>query len=72
MNNNIKIYVSDEVSEFIKSYNCETINSEKLDKYKSIYWNECKYISTEDDNVFEIIFPSTINSELLNNRLDNE
>jgi len=72
MEKNRRIFVSDEVSNFIKSYNSESIHSQKLDKQVAIYWNECKYISTEEDNVFEIIFPNNIHSELLNNRLDNE
>ena len=55
-----KILVSDEVADFIKSYNAESIHSQKTDKSVTIYWNECKYISTEENNVFEIIFPQNI------------
>ena len=46
--------------------------SDKTGKRTGLYWNECKYISTEDDNIFEVIFPNNIHSELLFNRLDNE
>ena len=72
MEKNKKIYVSDEVANFIKNSNAESIHSQKTDKYITIYWNECKYISTDEDNVFEVIFPRELHSELLINRLSNE
>lgn len=71
MDNN-KIQFSDEVSDFIKSHNSINIFSKKLDKHVSLYWNECKYIPTENDNTFEVIFPKELYSEIINNRLDNE
>lgn len=72
MEKNRKIQVSDEVADFIKNYNAESIHSKKSNKWVSIYWNECKFIQTEDDNTFEVIFPRELHSELLNNRLENE
>ena len=72
MEKNRKILVSDEVADFIKSYNAESIHSQKTDKSVTMYWNECRYISTDEDNIFEVIFPRDINSELLNNRLKDE
>jgi len=72
MEKNKKILVSDEIANFIKSYNADFIISDKTGKRTALYWNECKYISTKDVNVFEVIFPNNIHSELLFNRLDNE
>lgn len=72
MKQNKKIKVSKEVSDFIKSHHTHSIDRNKLNETISIFWNDCKYISTSEDCVFEIIFPRNIHNELLNNRLDNE
>lgn len=74
MDKNRKILVSDEVADFIQSYNATSIHSKSSDTDKRItlYWNDCKYISTDEDNVFEIIFPNDFISEFINKRLDNE
>jgi len=72
MEKNKKIYVSDEVADFIKQHNSEFVISDKTGKRISLYWDECKYIQTEDDNTFEVIFPRELTSELLFNRLENE
>lgn len=63
-----KIQVSDEVSNFIKLYNCISIHSKKYKSTSTIYWNDCKYIETEDPNVFEVIFETDIISDFLDNR----
>ena len=69
---NKKIQVSDEIADFIKQHTSEFVISDKSGERISLYWNECKYIQTEDDNTFEVIFPRNLTSELLFNRLDNE
>lgn len=74
MEKNKKIYVSNEVADFIQSYNAMSIHSKSSDTDKQItlYWNDYKYISTDEDNVFEVIFPNDFISEFINKRLDNE
>lgn len=67
-----KILVSDEVADFIKQHSSEFVISDKKGQRISLYWDECKYIQTEDDNTFEVIFQNNIHSELLFNRLKNE
>lgn len=72
MEKNNKIKVSREVADFIKSYYATYINNKDSSKTIAIFWNDCKYISTDEDDVFEVVFPRNIHSELLNNRLSNE
>ena len=68
MNNNYKIKVSKEVSDFIKSHFNHSVNNSNV----SIFWDDCKYISTDEDCVFEVIFQRNIIDELLKNRLKDE
>jgi len=65
MNNNYKIKVSKEVSDFIKSHFNHSVNNSNI----RIFWNDCKYVSTDEDYVFEVIFQRNIINELLENRL---
>lgn len=65
---NNKIIVSDDVREFIISCNCMSLASEKYKSISTMYWDNRKYIATEDPNIFEVIFEEDINFEFLNNR----
>ncbi len=69
MEKNKTIHVSDEIAEFIKNHNQVSVYSKKLDKRYNLHWDHCKYIETEDPNVFEVIYPNDELGELLNNRL---
>lgn len=56
MENIKKIKVTDEIANFIKNHNCISRYSEKSNKRYSLYWNTCKYLETDDVNVFEVIY----------------
>lgn len=68
MESNKKIVVSIEVADFIKSHNAIYNSSQKYNTSIAVYWNECKYIETEDPNIFEVIFPNDLISEFVENR----
>ena len=68
MEQNKKIWVSDEIADFIKSHNTIGHYSSKYKTQITMRWNECKYIDTEDPNVFEVIFPDEFLDEFLENR----
>lgn len=70
MEKNKKIHVSEEVANFIKSYNAMSKYNQKTNKRITTYWNECTYVETDEENVFEVIFPNNVLSELLDWRLE--
>jgi hypothetical protein len=62
------IWVSNEVRDFIVSHNCMSFSSEKYNSTSTVYWDNCKYVETEDPNVFELIFENDILAEFVDNR----
>lgn len=67
-----KVWVSDEVADFIRNHNCISMHNKKNDLRTTIYWNNCKYIETEDNNVFEVLFENDVLSGFINGRHEKE
>jgi len=68
MEKNKTLWFSDEVVDFIKSHNALSRASKKYNSSLTIYWNNCKYLETDNPNVFEVIFENDLLDEIVENR----
>ena len=68
MNKNKKVSFSDDVVDFIKSHNMLSRSSTRYNNSLAIYWDTCKYIETDDPNIFEVIFENDLLDDFVENR----